>query len=144
MQKAALLCLLVITSTGLMAQQSKLQLNFSGFRSSKGRLLVSVYNKASGFPASPEAVFAKKIVSLSGLNAETEFLNLPPGTYAVACIHDEDDNGTLTKNFFGIPKEGIGTSNNVKLTFGPPNFKESAFIVQAGESKVLQVSLRYL
>jgi len=36
---------------------------------------------------------------------------IPPGTYAIACYHDENDNGKLDTNFLGIPKEGTGASN---------------------------------
>jgi uncharacterized protein (DUF2141 family) len=51
-------------------------------------------------------------VVLSGLAA---------GRYAVIAVHDEDDNGEMTKGAFGIPREGFGTSNNPRFV-GPPRF----------------------
>ena len=33
--------------------------------------------------------------------------DLVPGTYAIALIHDENDNQRLDTGLFGIPKEGF-------------------------------------
>jgi uncharacterized protein (DUF2141 family) len=35
-----------------------------------------------------------------------EFSDIKPGNYAIAVIHDENRNGELDTNMFGIPKEG--------------------------------------
>ena len=40
------------------------------------------------------------------------FNNLAPGSYVASVQHDEDGNGKLKTNFIGMPKEGIGLSNN--------------------------------
>ncbi len=55
--------------------------------------------------------------------------DVPPGTYAAEAFHDEDDNGTLERSFFGLPKEGMGFSNNAPMNFGPPRFDAAAFRV---------------
>jgi uncharacterized protein (DUF2141 family) len=34
--------------------------------------------------------------------------HIKPGKYAIAVIHDENCNGKLDTNMFGIPKEGYG------------------------------------
>jgi uncharacterized protein (DUF2141 family) len=36
------------------------------------------------------------------------FSDIKPGNYAIAVIHDENRNGELDTNMFGIPKEGYG------------------------------------
>jgi len=55
--------------------------------------------------------------------------NIPPGTYAAEAFHDENDNHAIDRNFFGIPREGIGFSNDAKMHFGPPRFDDAAFPV---------------
>jgi uncharacterized protein (DUF2141 family) len=55
--------------------------------------------------------------------------NVPPGTYAAQAFHDEDSNGTLERSFLGLPKEGMGFSNNAPMRFGPPRFKAASFDV---------------
>lgn len=56
-----------------------------------------------------------------------EFLSLNPGEYAVSAYYDENANGELDTNFFGIPSEAVGFSNSPSSSFGPPGFEESRF-----------------
>ena len=53
--------------------------------------------------------------------------NVPPGLYAAQAFHDENDNNKVDRGLFGIPKEGVGFSNDAKIKFGPPKFQEAAF-----------------
>ncbi len=53
--------------------------------------------------------------------------DLPPGTYAVRLYHDEDDDGELDTNMFGVPQEPFGFSNNARGNMGPPDFEDAAF-----------------
>tara|TARA_B100001113_G_scaffold337839_1_gene319451 strand:- start:523 stop:939 length:417 start_codon:yes stop_codon:yes gene_type:complete len=52
------------------------------------------------------------------------------GKYALRFFNDDNENGKLDTNFFGIPKEEFGNSNNVKPKFGPPNFKDMIFRIE--------------
>jgi uncharacterized protein (DUF2141 family) len=70
------------------------------------------------------------------------FDNLPRGDYAVAVFHDENMNGRLDKNIFGIPKEGYGFSNNPKKSMGPPKFTDVKFQLSQPE-KALEIKLLY-
>ncbi|MBL7665211.1 MAG: DUF2141 domain-containing protein [Bacteriovoracaceae bacterium] len=54
-------------------------------------------------------------------------LEVPPGRYAIAFFHDENDNQKLDENFLGIPNEAFGFSKNPKITFGPPTFNDVVF-----------------
>lgn len=40
------------------------------------------------------------------------FADLPPGSYALMMIHDENGNGRLDTGMFGIPSEGYGYSRD--------------------------------
>lgn len=53
--------------------------------------------------------------------------NVPPGTYAAQSFHDENDNDDLDRTLLGLPKEGIGFSNDAPFRFGPPSFGDAAF-----------------
>jgi uncharacterized protein (DUF2141 family) len=46
------------------------------------------------------------------------------------------------KNFFGIPQEGYGFSNNARGSMGPPAFDKAAFQHVAG-AQVLHLSVAY-
>ena len=70
------------------------------------------------------------------------FKNLSPGNYAVAMFHDENGNTEFDKNFFGFPLEGFGFSNDAKIFFGPPTFKDAA--VEVGNvRKTIKIEINY-
>ena len=53
--------------------------------------------------------------------------DLPAGQYAVSCYHDLNGNGVLDKNWFGIPSEPYGFSNDARPSFRAPTWEESRF-----------------
>lgn len=71
------------------------------------------------------------------------FEKLPPGTYAIAVHHDENDNRKLDTNLLGIPQEGYGVSNNHIPALSAPTWQESKFTVEAGKTVELSIALRY-
>ena len=50
---------------------------------------------------------------------------------------------TLNANLLGIPKEGVGASNDAKAHFGPPKFKDARFLLE-GKSETLVIHIHYL
>ena len=71
------------------------------------------------------------------------FKDLPYGEYAISVYQDKNDNGKLDTGLFGIPKEPFGFSNDPKMGFGPPKYKDSAFTLQAPETTI-QISVKKL
>jgi uncharacterized protein (DUF2141 family) len=70
------------------------------------------------------------------------FQNLPPGRYAIAVFQDVNVNDRLDKNFFGVPKEPYGFSQNIFGTFGPPDFEAVAIDLGSGASVTLTIRLK--
>lgn len=114
----------------------------SGLRNSDGSLSVALFSAKKGFPGK----FDKALRTLS-IPASAEpvvaFDNVPWGTYALAVRHDENGNSKLDANFLGMPKEGVGTSNNPKSSFGPPSFKDASFMLDR-KNLEMTINLRYL
>ena len=48
-----------------------------------------------------------------------EFTDVPPGTYAIALLHDENGNGRADRVLM-VPREGFGFSRNAPVRMGPP------------------------
>jgi uncharacterized protein (DUF2141 family) len=67
---------------------------------------------------------------------------VPPGRYAVQAFHDEDANGKLDTNWIGIPREGIGFSNDAMPRLMKPRFERAA-IDHGAEPQRIAVKLRY-
>ena len=61
--------------------------------------------------------------------AATYQFTLPAGTYAIGIFVDANYNNEMDRNFFGVPKEQYGFSNNAKGSFGPPSFKDASFTI---------------
>ena len=62
--------------------------------------------------------------------------DLPDGTYAIGIFVDANYNNEMDRNFFGVPKEQYGFSNDAKGSFGPPSFKDASFTV-SGDIKLI-------
>jgi hypothetical protein len=64
---------------------------------------------------------------------------------AIGVYIDENENGKLDTNFFGIPKEQYGFSNNTKA-FGIPKFEAAAFAIDTyikSSNRLITMSIIY-
>jgi uncharacterized protein (DUF2141 family) len=120
-----------------------LSVMISNFKNDKGTAVVTLYNNSEGFPKSPEKALKKMTIRIVNRQAMAEFEGLPPGEYAVSVYHDENGNKKMDTNFFGIPKEGVGNSNNAKGHFGPPKYSDARFNFN-GEKQTITIKIVYL
>jgi uncharacterized protein (DUF2141 family) len=125
---AALGALLTITAITSPAQSTTcaLTIHVDGFRNQKGELGVTVFKSPDGWPEDNNKALTHGGHPFSG-NQGTVQLQLAPGRYAVAVIHDENANHKLDRNFMNIPKEGFGFSNNPRVLLTAPSFDTAAF-----------------
>jgi uncharacterized protein (DUF2141 family) len=122
---------------GVQQPKGTVHIQVSNIRGTKGDVLISLYDNAKDFPKNaPKAVGRGKAEIKNGV-ASITFTNLPPGNYAAAILHDENNNRKMDFNLVGMPKEGYGFSNNAKGTLGPPSFKEASFSFDGGEKKIV-------
>lgn len=112
-------------------------------RSDAGQVLACLFAGEDGFPGKPEQALARARASIQNGKAKLSFPGVAPGTYAISVIHDENGNGKLDTNFVGIPKEGVGASNNPQARFGPPDYDDAKFQVGA-DAVTKRVALKYL
>ena len=113
------------------------------YRNLKGKICVAVYDKEDGWLDGGKYVVHSKCVSPQKKETTIAFDNVKHGQYGVSLFHDEDENGELETNWIGMPKEGIGISNNARGSFGPPSFKDAAFAVNK-DCAVQRIKLSYL
>jgi uncharacterized protein (DUF2141 family) len=124
-------------------QESLIHVEISGLRNDKGRVWCAIYSSADGFPKKSDKALAHAMSSISDRHAVCEFPGFNAGTYAISVFHDENSNGKLDTNFMGIPREGVGASNNAKGHFGPPKFDAAAFRFSGGRLE-LKITVNYL
>ncbi len=124
-------------------QSTGIKLTITHLRNNKGHVLVAVYKDGIGYPDEVEKAFKRARLSISNKTTSILFNDLPSGNYAIAILHDENDDYKMNKNFFGIPKEGYGFSNNVMGIFGPPSHSKASFQYTGKERMELIIDTRY-
>ena len=116
-----------------------LQVQVGNVRNAKGRVHVAICPQASFLKDScPYELSAPAQTGVTIITAH----GIPAGRYAVQSFHDENGNGEVDRGLFGMPKEGVGFSNDAKIVFGPPKFADAAFAFD-GNAKTIQLKMRY-
>ena len=132
-------------SLGVLTPQTlsnpKLEIQINHAKSDKGMIRVLIFSKEIGFPDQPTKAIKSLSIQPKNKAGLLSISDLPPGTYAVSVIHDEDNDGKLTTNAVGYPTEKFGFSNNPKVYFSPPSFDKASFQLKP-ESKKIEITLR--
>jgi uncharacterized protein (DUF2141 family) len=120
---------------------SDLSVEIANLRSAKGSVRICLTADPKNFPACVNDAQAVRRSVPAGAGTQL-FTGLAHGDYAIAVIHDENNNKKLD-TFAGIPREGFGFSRNPVITFGPPRFAAARFTLSDAAEKQ-QVKMRYL
>jgi uncharacterized protein (DUF2141 family) len=119
-----------------------LKLVVTGIKNSNGEININVFNRADGFPKEDTKAIRHLRGRVSDGKCTVVITGLPFGKYAIAVYHDENNDKKLNKSWYGIPSEGVGSSNNVKGNFGPPTFDQAKFDF-GPESNELSIVVHY-
>lgn len=117
-----------------------LTITASGFRNTNGGVIACVFRDRQGFPTcqkSRNAIIQRG--RITGSTVTLRFTGLPPGSYVASVQHDEDGDGKLKTNFIGIPKEGVGISNNPG---GIPSWGRAVFRMNGDAA--IAITMRYI
>jgi uncharacterized protein (DUF2141 family) len=117
------------------------EVNITGLRNRDGQVLVALFADPKGFPENSDRAFARHRQRITQDAVRCSFAGISKGELAVAVVHDENGNGKLDKSFWGIPREGTGSSGNPKPKRRAPRFDESKVNVQ--EKSVLNIEVIY-
>ncbi len=101
-----------------------LEVTVTGIRAARGTVLVAVCDAATFLQ--PTCRYKGRAPAVAG-TVVVRIADVPPGIYAAQAYADENDNGRIDRNLFGIPTEGLGFSNDARMRFGPPAFQDAAF-----------------
>jgi uncharacterized protein (DUF2141 family) len=123
--------------------QNIIHVEISGLRNDKGQMLCALFSSAEAFPTKADKAVARLTIKIAERQATCDFIGVAPGTYAVSVVHDENSNGKLDRNFIGMPREGVGASNDAKGHMGPPKFSAASFRYESGRLD-LKIRVNYL
>ena len=146
--KAVCLVVVLVAASSTFGQtrapaENVIHVDISGLRSDQGQMLCALFSSAEAFPKKADKAVARLTAKIVDHQAACDFTGVAPGTYAVSVVHDENANGKLDTNFIGMPREGVGASNDAKGHMGPPKFSAASF-AYAGGRLDLKIHVNYL
>ena len=116
----------------LHAQDVRLNITVSNIHSAEGTIFIAVFSNEAAYPDGEKA-FSSVSVKAMEPTVNTR-LNLPKGRYAICVLHDKNKDKKLNTNFFGMPTEGYGFSENPGRGFSQPSFDDVAFNLTGDQS----------
>ena len=140
MKPFALLLASALLVAPLAAAAAKLEIAVNGVKSDQGFIRAAVCSQAKFLTEDCEYFIDAPAVEGKTILASPD---IAPGKYAVQVFHDTTGGGVIHRGLFGIPKEGIGFSNNARLHLHGPKFSEAMVNVPEGTTRI-RLRLRYL
>ena len=123
--------------------ENVVHVEISGLRNDHGQMLCALFSSAEAFPKKADKAVVRLTAKIAERQATCDFIGVAPGTYAISVVHDENANGKLDTNFIGMPREGVGASNDAKGHMGPPKFGAASFPYRGGRLE-LKIHVKYL
>ncbi|MEP1386116.1 MAG: DUF2141 domain-containing protein [Paraglaciecola sp.] len=112
-----------------------IEFHIQGVKQGEGRLLVQLFKGKENYTKDNALVGTS--VQANSKTVVVKFNNIEQGEYALRFFHDENNNGQMETNLFGMPSEGYGFSNDAKPDFGPVSYSQIALTVSAQDSTVI-------
>lgn len=116
-----------------------LTIEISGIKTNMGKVYLALYDNTNDFLKKKREFIGSKSEVKNGKSIVL-FKNIKKGEYAASIFYDENNNGKMDTNIFGIPKETYGFSNNAKGFMGPPSFEEAKFSLAS--DKTIKIFLK--
>lgn len=123
------------------AGAADLRITIANVVPNKGELLVTLFDRAEGFPDRPAAGQPSRKLKPEGSTVQLTFGNLAPGRWAVMVLQDFNGNGRADYNLVGLPREAYGASNNRLPKLSPPKFEDAVVDVGA-QGATITIELR--
>jgi len=111
-------------------------------RSTKGVVRACMTTREDIFPKCIKDPGSHRTVVPAGDKVVIRFTGVKPGDYAIALLHDENDNGKADRALGMMPKEGYGFSRDAPVRMAPPKFRDAVFAQGEGTSR-LTIKMRY-
>ncbi|MEE4289311.1 MAG: DUF2141 domain-containing protein [Erythrobacter sp.] len=124
------------------AMAGEVVITITDMRSTKGVVRACMTAKESIFPKCRKDQASHRTVVPAGETVTIRFRNVVPGDYAVALLHDENNDGKANRALGMMPKEGYGFSRDAKVQMAPPKFEEAVFRHDGGDQKIT-IRMRY-
>nr|WP_245804536.1 DUF2141 domain-containing protein [Erythrobacter tepidarius] len=142
MRRVALALAAIAALAAAPGQAGEVVITITDLRSAKGVVRACMTTRADIFPKCVKDPAAHRAVVPAAERVVIRFTGVKPGDYAVALLHDENDNGKADRAMGMMPKEGYGFSRDAPVKMAPPRFKDAVFRQGEGATR-LTIKMRY-
>lgn len=141
MKQFLIFCLFFLGSLTSFSQT--LIVEMSGIRNKEGLIRLAFFVSETNFKSEKPAFerLLNKATVLNG-NLVVQLDSIPPGTYGIALLDDENRNGKLDYKFI-LPKEGVGFSNYVHHGIKRPVLSDFSFLLKKNVTLRIPIRLTY-
>ncbi|MXO88529.1 DUF2141 domain-containing protein [Altererythrobacter aestuarii] len=121
----------------------EVSISVTNLRNTHGVVMACMTDDPERFPRCRNDAHSHRVTVPAASTLTLHFEGVQPGTYAIALLHDENQNGRADRALTMIPREGFGFSRDAPVRLGPPDFDEAAF--EVGSRPVSQtIRMRYM
>lgn len=124
------------------AAAGEVVITITDLRSSEGVVRACMTTKEKIFPKCRKDPTSHRTVVDAGKTVTIRFTDVKPGAYAVALLHDENNDGKANRALGMMPKEGYGFSRDAKVRMAPPKFSDAVF-EHTGKDQAITITMRY-
>ena len=111
-------------------------------RNSEGVVRACMTTVESVFPRCAKDPNSYRTVVPAGETVTIRFNNVKPGDYAIALLHDENEDGKANRVLGMAPREGYGFSRDAPVRMAPPEWDDAVFTVGTASQRVT-IMMRY-
>jgi uncharacterized protein (DUF2141 family) len=134
-----LIWLSLVAAAPAPAPSGTIEVAVAGVRNASGEVKVDVCTRATFLKDCQWTGLAKAHAG----TVIVEVHGVPAGRYAIQAFHDANSNGECDQGLFGIPREGVGFSNDAFTGLSRPRFDNAAFDFNGSRLR-LMLKLRHM
>lgn len=108
----------------------------------RGNIRIALYDGANWGGTNGAPAAGAVVAAIPGETVVT-LKDLKPGVYAIKTFQDENKDEKMDFDWFGIPTERFGFSNDAKPKFQQPSFDQAKFEIKPGANETT-ITLRWL
>ena len=123
---------LAAQSATVKTPRSTLVLDVSGFERPQGQLMAALFDSEKSYRN--DTPLKGTAEPVTGSKVKIKFSKLRIGDHAFKLFYDENGNGELDTDTFGIPSEKYYFSNDASDPFSAPEWDEAKFLIANGRT----------
>ncbi|UAB78411.1 DUF2141 domain-containing protein [Erythrobacter sp. SCSIO 43205] len=132
----------VLAAASAPANAGSVTITVTDLRNTKGVVMACMTTKESIFPKCRRDPNSHRTVVKASNTLTIRFDDVAPGDYAIALLHDENEDGKANRVLGMAPKEGYGFSRDAPVNMAPPDWDDAVFTITDAPKK-MTIKMRY-